>query len=36
MIRKWKPGPTDIIILVGAITNLLVITFILAYYFLGK
>jgi hypothetical protein len=33
--NKLKPGPLDIVILAGAVINLVVITLILFYYFSG-
>lgn len=35
-LKNWKPGPLDIVILVGAITNLIVIGAILVWYFIYR
>jgi len=35
-LKNWKPGPTDILIVTGAVVNLLVIAVILLYYFFGR
>lgn len=36
LLRQWKPNPADIVILAGAMVNLLAISAILAYVFLGS
>ena len=36
IFKNRRPGPTDILILTGAVVNLLVIAAILLYYFLGR
>lgn len=35
-LKNWKPGPTDVLILAGAVVNAVVIAAILIYYFLGR
>lgn len=36
LFRNWKPGAVDVVIIIGAVTNLLVIALILIYYFLSR
>lgn len=33
MLKNWKPGPVDVVIIVGAVVNLIVIALIVVYHF---